>query len=263
MICKVCNARVSKGRNACPNCGSNSLLKTSERAPSAAAALPQIDYDASTGEEPEELEGAVELDVAVEVEDMTDRMPEVERDEPAEVALDEPAEVELNEPAEVGDPRGPAGPLEDEDKEELPTIASELRPPSVAAPDPDALRAMLADRPDLLEPGLSVYTSEKGTPQGAGYTSGVGEIDLLAWDAQGALVVVMVAGVDDGAELISGVLQRIGWVSKHLSGKSQGVRGIVLLDEVQEELGYAAAAVGDTVSFKTWRMSLAFDDVAF
>ena len=65
------------------------------------------------------------------------------------------------------------------------------------------------------------------------------------------------------AELISGVLQRIGWVSKHLSGKSQGVRGIVLLDEVHEELGYAAAAVGDTVSFKTWRMSLAFDDVAF
>lgn len=272
MICKVCNSRVPKGRNACPNCGSNAMLKTSDRAGSAAAALPQFDYEASAGAEPEELEESVESvvqEVAVEVEEMTDRMPEVELSEPAEVELDEPAEVELNEPAEVelsepaevGDPRAAADPIDE--KDEPPIVATGGRARSFGSPDPEALRAMLADQPELLEPGLSIYTSEKGTPQGAGYTSGVGEIDLLAWDGQGALVVVMIAGEDDGAELVSAILQRIGWVSKHLSGKSQRVRGIVLLDKFREEIGYSAAAVADKVSFKTWRMALMFNELEF
>jgi hypothetical protein len=251
MICKVCNSRVPKGRNACPNCGSNSLLKTSDRPTTVASALPQFDYNTRAGAEPESLDEPMELDVAIEVEDMTDQMPEVE--------LDEPAEVELNEPAEVGDPRAAHDALEE--KDEPPSVASAVHAPSFGAPDPAGLRAMLAERPELLEPGLTVYKSEKGTPQGAGYTSGVGEIDLLAWDAQGALVVVMVAGGDAGAELISAILQRIGWVAKHLSGKSQGVRGIVLLDSVRDEIRYAAAAVADTVSFKTWRVALTFNDV--
>ena len=267
MICKVCNSRVPKGRNACPNCGSNSMLKTSDRGKPAAAALPQFDYEANAGAEPEELEESVESvvqEVAVEVEDMTDRMPEVELSEPAEVELDEPAEVELNEPAEVGDPRTAADPTDEKDeKDEPPIVATGGRERSFGSPDPEALRAMLADQPELHEPGLSLSTSEKGTPQGAGYTSGVGEIDLLAWDGQGALVVVMIAGEDDGAELVSAILQRIGWVSKHLSGKSQRVRGIVLLDKFREEIGYSAAAVSDKVSFKTWRMALMFNELEF
>jgi RecB family endonuclease NucS len=188
-------------------------------------------------------------------------MPEVELNEPAEVELDEPAEVELNEPAEVGDPRAPADATDE--KDEPPIVATGVRAPSFGSPDPDALRTLLAEQPELLEPGLSVYTSDKGTPQGAGYTSGVGEIDLLARDGQGALVVVMIGGGEAGAELVSAVLQRIGWVSKHLSGKSQRVRGIVLLDEVREEIGYTAAAVADKVSFKTWRMALTFNEVEF
>jgi len=271
MLCKVCNTRIAKGRSACPNCGSNAILRTPDRPAQATAVLPQIGYEANAEPEQAGLDDSVELDVTVEVEEMTDQTleveldepAEVELDEPAEVELDEPAEVELNEPAEVGDPRAGEASNALEEKDEPPAVSTGLRGHSFGSPDSDALRAMLAEQPELLEPGLSIYTSEKGTPQGVGYTSSVGVIDLLAWDAQGGLVVVIVAGSEDGAELISGVLQRIGWVSKHLCGKGQGVRGIVLLEAVHDSIAYAAAAVAETVSFKTWQVALTFDDVEF
>jgi predicted nucleic acid-binding Zn-ribbon protein len=266
MFCKVCNTRIAKGRSACPNCGSNTIQRTPDRPTRLRNVLPQADYEVKAGPG-----DSGDLDVTAEVEEMTEQVPEVELDEAAEVELNEPAEVELNEPAEVEldlssqieDPKGETGSGELEEKDDPPTVSSGSQKRSVGSPDPDALRGMLAEQPGLLEPGLSIYTSEKGTPQGVGYTSAVGEIDLLAWDAQGGLVVVMVVGCEDGAELISGMLQRIGWVSKHLSGKGQRVRGIVLLEEVHESIAYAAAAVGDTLAFKTWQVALTFDDVEF
>jgi hypothetical protein len=263
MICKVCNSRVSKGRNACPNCGSNSILKNPVRSAGSTAALPQLQYQPDSEPDAAALEDAVEPDVIVEVDEIVERTPEVELDEPAEIELNEPAEVELNEPAQIEDTSGQGDADGLEEKDDPPAVVTPAHGTAFGSPDPQALRAMLAEQPELLEPGLTLYTSEKGTPQGAGYTSGVGEIDLLAWDAKGALVVVMVAGAEDGAELFSGVLQRIGWVSKHLSGKAQGVRGIVLLEQANDSIGYAAAAVGDTVVFKTWRVALTFNDVDF
>jgi hypothetical protein len=57
------------------------------------------------------------------------------------------------------------------------------------------------------------------------------------------------------------MLHRIGWVRKHMIEDGQAVRGIVLIERMDEELVYAAAAVADTVSFKTWRLSLKFEDL--
>jgi predicted nucleic acid-binding Zn-ribbon protein len=258
MLCKVCNTRIAKGRNACPNCGSNAIQRAPEQPARSRSALPQADYEANA-----ESGDFDDLDVTAEVEEMTEELPEVELNEPAEVELNEPAEVELDLQSQVQSAAAEADSNDPDDKEDPPTVGDRTRVRAVGSPDAEGLRGMLAEQPDLLEPGLSIYTSEKGTPQGIGYTSAVGEIDLLAWDAQGGLVVVMVAGRDVGTDLISGMLQRIGWVSKHLSGKAQRVRGIVLLEEVDESIAYAAAAVGDTLSFKTWQVALTFDDVEF
>jgi len=258
MFCKVCNTRIGEGRNACPNCGSHAIQRTPDYPTRLNTMLPHADYAVKA--EPEDPK---ELDVSAEVEEMTDPLPEVELDEPAEVELNEPAEVAVNPHARgVVLMRG-AAPNEPEEKDDPPAVSTEPRTRATSTPDPDGLRSMLARQPELLEPGLSVYTSEKGTPQGVGYTSAVGEIDLLARDAEGGLVVVMVAGREDGADLVSGVLQRIGWVSKHLGGKTKRVRGIVLLEEVHDSIAYAAAAVGNTLSFKTWQLALTFDDVEF
>jgi hypothetical protein len=258
MFCKVCNTRIAKGRSACPNCGSNTIQRTPDRPTRVRPALPQAGYEVNDGPE-----DSMDLDVTAEVEEMTEELPEVELNEPVEVELNEPAEVELDLQTQARSAVAETDSNEADDKDDPPTVGDRTRSRAVGSPDAEGLREMLAEQPDLLESGLSVYTSEKGTPRGIGYTSGVGEIDLLAWDAQGGLVVVMVAGRDVGADLISGMLQRIGWVSKHLSGKAQRVRGIVLLEDVDESIAYAAAAVGDTLAFKTWQIALTFDDVEF
>ena len=153
--------------------------------------------------------------------------------------------------------------MDAEEKEDPPEVAEAMpgrRVGPFGSPDPVGLRALLADQPELLEPGLAVYASEKGTPLGAGYTSAVGEIDLLGRGADGGLVVVMVAESHEGPELIGGVLQRIGWVRKHLAGKGQEVRGIVLMEQAPDSIVYAAAAVADTVVFKTYQVALTFSD---
>jgi hypothetical protein len=129
--------------------------------------------------------------------------------------------------------------------------------------DPAGIRKQLTERPDVLEPGLRVFQNEKGTPVGIGYSTGVGAIDLLARDERGGLVVVMVAEKGQCANLVAEMLQRIGWVRKHLAKGKEQPRGIVLVDERPENLDYAAAAVSDTISFKTYRVSLCFDDLEF
>jgi hypothetical protein len=86
------------------------------------------------------------------------------------------------------------------------------------------------------------------------------EIDLLAEDAEGALVVVKVAGADAG-QVVGSVLEQMGWVSKHIAHDERPVRALVLLEPPAPELGYAARAVADSISFKTWRITVAVDDV--
>lgn len=124
------------------------------------------------------------------------------------------------------------------------------------------LRSLLAEQPELLEPGLRVYREESGTPVGVNYATGVGAIDLLATDGRGNLVAVVVSEKGRGEEdLVAEVLQRIGWLRRHLCDGRQQVRAIVLVEEPPASLPYAAAAVADTVSFKTFRVALVFEDV--
>ena len=120
---------------------------------------------------------------------------------------------------------------------------------------------MLAESPESLEPGLRTYRDDNGSQTGSGYSSGVGDIDLLALDEKGDLVVVLISEKGQGEELIGEVLQRVGWVRKHLGAGKKQVRGIVLCQEPPESLSYAAAAVADTIAFKTYRIALTFEDL--
>lgn len=131
----------------------------------------------------------------------------------------------------------------------------------VFALDPTGLREMLAEQPEMLEPGLSLVIDKKGNPIRAGFSTAVGNIDLLARDASGALVVVKIAGGGEGEELVEEILQRIGWVRKHLGKGTQQVRGIVLLERAPENLGYAVSAVAGMIAIKTYRVGVTFQDV--
>ena len=125
---------------------------------------------------------------------------------------------------------------------------------------PEEVRRMLVGDPSMIEDGLQVY-SEDGDPVGAGYATAVGKIDLLARDSAGAWVVVAVADAERGKEIVGDLLQRMGWVRRHLGKSGQEVRGIVLLDSLPDDLGYAAAAVADSVEFKLYQLELSLESV--
>jgi hypothetical protein len=131
----------------------------------------------------------------------------------------------------------------------------------------DQISALIADRPDCLEDGLSIYTDDEKKPAGIAFETEVGLIDLLAKDDAGGLVVVLIAPQMDpkssavGKNLVSMALERVGWVRKHVAKNKQEVRAIVLLEHVPEDISYTAAAVAATVGFKTYRSEITFSEV--
>jgi hypothetical protein len=254
MNCKVCNTRLGAGDRSCPNCGNEvrgaggSYLRASERSSLPAASL-------STARDEPEVEDEVELELdEVTGDPVPARSPatSVPPPTPTPTPTPTPSAARPSRPTPKP-PRGESKPVR--------------RKPAGAAPlfSPDAasMRALLSEQPEMLEPGLRVFANDEGVAVGAGYATDVGTIDLLATDRRGDLVVVMISEKEEteGEDLVSEVLRRLGWVRKHLGGGKKKVRGIVLCVDVPEDLSYAAAAVIDTVAFKTYRVALTFEDL--
>jgi hypothetical protein len=227
MYCRNCNTRRDPGERTCPNCGHDFGSEAATARASLPSPLPSPEL--STAKEPDE-----EFGIELELNEVTAEMPAP----PKPAAKPKAARAPSKAPAPK--PSG-AAPL--------------------FAPDPAGLRALLAEQPETLEKGLGVFRDDDGTPAGAEYATGVGDIDLLATDAQGNLVVVMISEKGQGEELVGEVLQRVGWIRKHLGKDGKKVRGIVLCEEPPESLSYAAAAVSDTITFKTYRVALTFEDL--
>jgi uncharacterized Zn finger protein (UPF0148 family) len=143
-----------------------------------------------------------------------------------------------------------------------PPSAPTVQAPTVQAPvDMVQVRSMLAEQPGLLEKGLGLHADDEGDPLGIDFPTPVGSIDLLARDRKGGFVVVHVPAPDEVGDSVSGMLRRMGWVRKHLAGSSEEVRGIVVVNQLPEELAYAAAGVGGAVAFKGVQLALTFHDL--
>lgn len=241
MNCKVCNTRLGAGDRSCPNCGNEvkgttgGYLRASENTPLPSAKL-------STARD------------------------EIETDDDVELELDEVSGSDIK-PAPPPPPPPPtrarSAPARPQRGESKPVKRKPAGGAPLFSPDATSMRALLSEQPEMLEPGLRVYCNDDGVAVGAGYRTDVGEIDLLAQDRRGDLVVVMISEKEqaEGEDLVSDVLRRLGWVRKRLSDGKNKVRGIVLCVEVPEDLSYAAAAVVDTVAFKTYRVALTFEDL--
>lgn len=240
MNCASCGTRINSGQRNCPACGrtvssqSGTRSGGSETSPSARGLSP------SSAKAPDPRDGLRDVSSSRPASSQRKQKSKASKSSkrakpPTEVSLDK----EVKEEAEAtGEPGG------------LSTAA---------------LREMVHDRPDCLEPGLSIYTSGDANPVGVDFETDVGHIDLLARDDAGGLVAVLIAmdpeDVTSGKELVSAALERVGWVRKHVAEPEQEVRAIVLLDQVPEDTSYAAAAVASTVSFKTCRVEVRFDEV--
>ncbi len=222
MNCKLCATVLEEGARNCPNCGHEVGAKVGPEKGKGVKSTKTIPPT------------PVRLDLDLGEEDV-EREPEPEVD------------VELD--------------LEEEVERAMGALTGSVVSTPIFTLDAAGLRKMLARQPELLEPGLNIVTDEKGRLVGSGYATDVGTIDLLARDAKGGLVVVTVAESGQGEEVVAEMLQRIGWVRKNMGKGKQKVRGIVVLEQVPKNLSYAAAAVADTIAFKTYWVALTFGDV--
>lgn len=233
LLCKACNTRFQPGRSACPSCGRKSFTRITESARDAGAhgALPlPTPPPADAGNEASDTDVDLELhevDVlaaAVDPEAAEELKPEVPTKTPRHSLLREPGPAVLH-----------------------------LSSPQV--------RTLVAEQPTLLEPQLAIYADEQGHQVGVDFPTPVGSIDLLARAPDGSFVIVMVPEPRDTDTLVPEILARIGYVRKHVAASRKPVRGIVVIDEIPEELAYAAAGVSQTVAFKTYRVALTFHDL--
>ncbi len=225
MTCKSCNTRMPTGLRTCPNCGRAGT-------PSKQAATPSPDDSQSFP-----LSASTAGDEA-------------------DIELDQIAESEAAGNGAMARPKP--------GKRRTPPQRHGQGTAGVAGvtPRPAEIRALVAEQPAAIESGLRVY-KESGRAVGEGFTTDVGEIDLLACDDAGGLVAVTVADLDCDKQVVADLLERIGWLRRHLAKSGQGVRGIVLLASIPEDLLYAAAAVSETVAFKTYRVAVTFEDAEF
>jgi hypothetical protein len=235
LLCKSCNTRFEDGKTACPSCGRRifvSLKDTSKPGDSGPVSLAAA-RAAAMPEVPANEVSANELDLG-------------EVDVLAEAALPEAAR-ELEHKREVlAKPRARARKLEPEPG------------PAVFHLSAAQVRTLVVEQPSLIEPDLSIYRDAKTNAIGVDLRTPVGSIDLLARDREGAFVVVSVPDPRDVDSLIADMLARIGWVRKHLAIDKRPVRGIVVIEEIPEELAYAAAGVAQTISFRAYRVALTF-----
>jgi hypothetical protein len=126
--------------------------------------------------------------------------------------------------------------------------------------DPVEVRALIAANPGWIERGLRLY-EDRGRPVGAAFSTPVGTIDLLAQDDAAGLVVAMVAEGEPDKEMVLELLERIGFVRTQIAAEGQEVRGLLIVERLPDPVRYAIAALGDTMSVKTWRVALSFEEL--
>jgi hypothetical protein len=240
LMCRGCSTRFDSSRQACPSCGRPAKLHAVEaNASDSGSGLPP------PPPVPEDDLGA-DLDLGG---------PMLEED-PPELEVPEKEEVA---PLRSRPARAPVSP-----RPPKPARAASPRK-SPAAPsfslDPAQVRALLVDQPVLLEKGLRVHAGGDGKPLGIDFETPVGDIDLLARDPRGGFVIVLVPEEEDDADLVPGLLRRMGWVRKHLCSGGETVRAVAVMNDVPESATYAAAGLAEgVIRFVGYRIAVEFHD---
>jgi len=259
MLCKSCNTRLDDGTRVCPNCGhqetylgqTGSGARGNRPAPAAGPASSSSRLSPSMYS-PRKKAEADDLELEDAVEPSRPAAQAMSGRKPAPRPAARPSAPPTRNPSSSGS-------------------ASRSRPAAPPQPasmgfdsdlslEPDQLLSIVCEDPELLEPGLQVYEDNAGKPLGIGFSTDVGDIDLLARSADGGWVIVY---FDDGqTDIMAAMLMRMGWVRKHLVKDGEGVRAIVIAERVDPEVGYAAAAMADSIEFKSCRLTLRFDSIS-
>lgn len=121
------------------------------------------------------------------------------------------------------------------------------------------LRNYLAKNLPIIEPGLTLYHDEGIT--GIEFPVGGRFIDILAVDANGALVVIELK-VSRGYDRVVGQLMRyMAWIQKNQAEPGQLVRGIIVAREISEDLLLACSLLPNVQLFE-YELSLKLNPVS-
>jgi RecB family endonuclease NucS len=111
------------------------------------------------------------------------------------------------------------------------------------------LRDHLAENPSIIEKYLSLV--QKEYPIGS-----AGKADLLCRDKKGDYVVVEMKKGRESDKVVGQILRYIGGLKKD----KKRARGIIIVNEPDEKLDFAIAAVGDLVKLKYYRVRFEITD---
>ncbi|MFQ6018523.1 MAG: endonuclease NucS domain-containing protein [Kiloniellaceae bacterium] len=106
---------------------------------------------------------------------------------------------------------------------------------------------------EAIEPGLRLFVDDDGR-DGVEYPTPVGNIDILAEDRDGGLVIIELK-VRRGPDAVVGqILRYKGWVKRHLAG-GRPVRGIIIAQHISDRVRYASAEAGE-LELKEYSLSI-------
>jgi endonuclease len=144
-------------------------------------------------------------------------------------------------------------PTSDDDQDYEATPADNVEGGDTFALEKD-LQNFLVRNLQRLEPGLKLYVADGIS--GIEYPAGNNRrIDILAVDSNGAFVVIELK-VSRGYEKVIGQLQRyMAWIERELADQ-QTVRGIIVANEITEDLILATSLIADRV--KLFEYSISF-----
>jgi len=116
------------------------------------------------------------------------------------------------------------------------------------------LHSYLATRVSELESGLVLVDN------GVEYQTDAGRIDILANDAQGALVVIELKAGKARDNALGQILGYMGCIASSSDAEAHVIRGILVASDFQQRVVYAAKAL-PTVKLVKYRMSFGFEEI--
>ena len=109
--------------------------------------------------------------------------------------------------------------------------------------------------------GVQLELYHEGEQTGRQYPAGIWTIDFLALDQKtNDLVVIELKRNQTSDATVGQVLRYINWVKKNLAAPNQKVRGIIVANEIDDALRYAAIGL-DNVSVKTYKVTFSLQAV--
>ena len=120
------------------------------------------------------------------------------------------------------------------------------------------LRNFLAKNLNTIESGMVLY--EEGEKVGIEYNAGGKFIDILALDKDHNFIVIELKVSRGYDRVIGQILRYIAWVERHLTTPKQKVKGIIIANEITEDLILAASKVDD-ISLFEYELSISLNRI--